>query len=1807
LDNPQCYCLTPQWLGYDRHSETERVLVSDEGLTIQSLLMIQSGPLGNQWDSSGDEMNMHMPQDEEARVELEQLALNAKHAISPANNAAIIGLFQDSLLGAFQLTRPNVKFDPRTAMNLLAFYDDFDPQIIPRDRYMSPYEVLTAIMPPLSLRMNNKLHDGSKPDEDQVGTIVEIKDGLVVRGQMDSSVFGATSVGLVQSIHTDYGYKRMTKFIDSIQTIITEYMKQAGFSAGVSDLIADNETKKAIIAAIDSKKEQAKRLIDMVLTGTFENNTGKSNLEHFEMEVNAILNTAQDEAGKLGRQKLARTNRFVTMVNAGSKGKNLNIAQMISCLGQQNVDGKRIPYGFEHRTLPHYSKFDDAPEARGFVENSFVGGLTPQEMFFHAMGGRVGLIDTAVKSVSWDTPIIIMKGDTPTYTPIGKWIDALMKDNKRVSHESKLNMELLDIEEHNITIPTMDYHGNVSWKPVSAITRHDAGDKLYKITTNSGRSVIVTASKSLLVWIPELNEFREKYTADIRVGDGVPTTLYLPSFNDMNEIKLSDYLPKTKYIYGTDLHKAIELMHEEMKYNKKIPSGWWNLTNGVKFTLPYHSKASLNRSVNRSNISRLQNKCVYPFVSKLNSSHIPDTFELSYENGVFIGLFIAEGDISKTQIRITNNDETIIEFVKQWFAKYDITTSTTSYINKIGGLTTTTKASCTILADFIKQTIGHKAENKNIPDFAYTSNIEFIKGIISGYFSGDGYVSKNSIDCSTASKRLIYDIAYLCNRFGIFTKISVSQLKHNNVGTLNIKKSYRLSIKNIFGKLFSENITLIHPEKNIKMKNIVWTRKSIVNIHNNVVIDPIASIEDVPVEEHPKMYDLTIPETFNFALANGLQVRDTASTGYIQRRLIKSMEDLKACYDMTVRNSKDKIIQFRYGDDAVDAMKIETQKLPILTMDTDQIYDHYVIVPKDMMKTYKTIFTAEVVDADHKKFHKEIEKEVHDILDIRSDILHNVFGDLGLDEDRFTVPVHFNRIIMNVKNQMGIDNNSVVDITPMEALRFVRSIYTHKLSTLHYAPPTKLFELMYFYHLTPKNILVRHRYNKDALIYLLEQIVLQYKKSLVHAGEMVGIVAAQSIGEPTTQLSLLRTERIKVIKKHKTTGNVSVISDEIGTFCDRFINDYPEQTFNTGHKDSVETIIDNLDTEYYIPSVSHDEKVQWTRISHVSRHIVNGDMVRVKTRSGREVHTTLAHSHLILKNGSVVPIKAADLTLGTRIPICGLLPEYMTSITEHYTIEPDKQKYVLHSATQACNMALYLNTKGIHTHINDNIIHIQNTTSLPVIWDEIVEIEKYTPPQTEYVYDFTVPTHQTFMTEQGIFVHNTLNTFHSAGNSANSNATRGVPRIEEILSLTSNQKSSTTVVFMRPEVQHEQQQAKTIQNLVENTILADIVEKTSIHYDPNPEETTIDEDVELMEQYREFIKLFVLEGETTEQNLSKWIIRIVFNKTEMLERGITMEDVNYALKHAYPDTFHCVYSDYNADKLVMRINLTTLPNQQEKVKKDEQKKMVHYTKLKAIDITDDIYYMKTTQMNILNNVVLKGIKGIKKANLRNIKSKLVEVDGEFKKSNMWVLDTVGTNLLDILAMDDIDTRRTYSNNIIEMNDVLGIEAARQSIYMELNEVMEFGGTYINYHHLGLLVDRMTCNSWLVAISRNGVNNDDVGVISKASFEQTPEMFFNAARYAELDNMRGVSANVMCGQEGYFGTSSFQLVLDMDKVMEQQAASIREEVRLNELLKADDPTQKCAIQNIRISTVSTNVLKAADIGVDNGEDEYELDF
>jgi DNA-directed RNA polymerase II subunit RPB1 len=225
---------------------------------------------------------------------------------------------------------------------------------------------------------------------------------------------------------------------------------------------------------------------------------------------------------------------------------------------------------------------------------------------------------------------------------------------------------------------------------------------------------------------------------------------------------------------------------------------------------------------------------------------------------------------------------------------------------------------------------------------------------------------------------------------------------------------------------------------------------------------------------------------------------------------------------------------------------------------------------------------------------------------------------------------------------------------------------------------------------------------------------------------------------------------------------------------------------------------------------------------------------------------------------------------------------------------------------------------------------------------------------------------------------------------------------------------------------------------------------------------------------------------------------------------------------------------------------------------------------------------------------------------------VVEHNGSYKKQDIWVLDTIGTNLMEILSLDFIDKNRTVSNNIVEVYDVLGIEAARQTIYNEFVEVIEFDGTYINYHNFSILCDRMTFTSKLISICRHGINNDDIGPIAKASFEETPEMFLKAARHSELDTMRGVSANIMCGQEGFFGTSCFQVILDI-KEMEKltlampPASDIENESEfIDKFFENTNVEDPCDISKLEMHNNVINI-KSRNQGFGNQDKDYDLGF
>ena len=418
---------------------------------------------------------------------------------------------------------------------------------------------------------------------------------------------------------------------------------------------------------------------------------------------------------------------------------------------------------------------------------------------------------------------------------------------------------------------------------------------------------------------------------------------------------------------------------------------------------------------------------------------------------------------------------------------------------------------------------------------------------------------------------------------------------------------------------------------------------------------------------------------------------------------------------------------------------------------------------------------------------------------------------------------------------------------------------------------------------------------------------------------------------------------------------------------------------------------------------------------------------------------------------------------------------------------------------------------------NEDIKVIEDIENEEIWYDRIINIEDY-QSEHHYVYDFTTDITKNFTDYNGSALRDT---FHSAGISSASQTVRGVPRIKELLSNSKNIKGPSTKVYINDDVNKDYDKCKSILNLLETTYINDIIKSSAIYYDKNDEETTIDNDSEFLKLY----KIFEEDCNVT----SPWLLRFVFDKEKMYHLGINMQDIYYKIKKHYDEYIECYFSDDNSDELIFRI------------------KLINNEKNNLIDENDIITELKALEQNIIENIIIKGVEGIKKVILLEDKdSKYDSKNGVFENNEEWYMETNGNNLLEILIQKNVDSNRTISNDVNEVYETLGIEAARQVLLNEINEVLE--GEGVNFRHLSLLVDTMTNRGTLLSIDRHGINRSDIGPFAKCSFEETSDMLIKAGMFGEYDKVNGVSANIMLGQIPPCGTGDTEILIDEEKLM-----------------------------------------------------------
>ena len=645
----------------------------------------------------------------------------------------------------------------------------------------------------------------------------------------------------------------------------------------------------------------------------------------------------------------------------------------------------------------------------------------------------------------------------------------------------------------------------------------------------------------------------------------------------------------------------------------------------------------------------------------------------------------------------------------------------------------------------------------------------------------------------------------------------------------------------------------------------------------------------------------------------------TAETGYIQRRLVKSMENLMVKYDNTVRNAQGQIIQFLYGEDGMDGAFVENQTFPSHKLNRRAFERQYVfdIESHDLgldtrYGSSRPYMEMSVVDElrSNPNHQRLLAMEVEQLEKDR-EVLRTVFAsrEPGRESDASAVaPVNLERYIWNAQNVFHIDKNAPSNLNPAFVVEKVKSLAQEfgpavvfgddDLSREAQKNATMLLKILLRSTLASKRVLLQYRLSQEAFVSLLGEIQKRFMLSRVNPGEMAGVLAAQSIGEPATQM--------------------------------------------------------------------------------------------------------------------------------------------------------------------------------------------------------------------------------------------TLNTFHHAGVSAK-NVTLGVPRLKEIINISKKPKTPSLTVYLSEELKNDEDQAKKIQMELEYCTLLDITDNTAIHYDPLLDAepyTGLEADADFVTAYYELPDDQDLDLAT----LSPWVLRIELDEARVTEKDLKMHEIKSKINDLFGSDLHCICTDDNARPLVLRIRC---------VNEDEGGAAMDGSE------TED-RFLKRVEQALLEKLQLRGKTDITKVYIREAtyarwdhETGWVGESGrrDDKKAKEWVLDTDGTNMLGVMTHPGVDFSRVYSNDICEIVQVLGIEAARIALLQELRNVISFDGSYVNYRHLALLCDTMTCRGYLVAITRHGINRVDAGPLLKCSFEETVEQLMEAAAFAQPDMMAGVSENIMLGQLGPLGTGSFDLLLN----------------------------------------------------------------
>ena len=804
----------------------------------------------------------------------------------------------------------------------------------------------------------------------------------------------------------------------------------------------------------------------------------------------------------------------------------------------------------------------------------------------------------------------------------------------------------------------------------------------------------------------------------------------------------------------------------------------------------------------------------------------------------------------------------------------------------------------------------------------------------------------------------------------------------------------------------------------------------------------------------------------------------TQDTGYIERRNVMGMLDLFVAYDLTVRNSNGALFCYNNGAHGCKINRIEDVKIELIKYSDADIRSKLLIPGwAGNVEEENALFAARGL--------------------LRSLFMRDkIYAKL---EDTVHIPLNMNRIIGNVSSIEATGSA----ITPLalqskreELIRTVRALFNLR-GDPRSEEMMKLVEVSIRFALSSKR--VRDEGLPPAAIDLVaHDVKVALTRAIVGPGEMIGIRAGQSMGEKASQMSftygteimLIMPERMPYMvgqqydeKLVKLLGKAQPSKWKLGEFVD-------ECLANCGNIQTIgETGAEVCDVHWYpISCMTVDSKgnVFATPVDAVTRHPPNGKLVRVTCESGRVVEATLAKSFIVNADEHPTYSKVGRRTASTT-KVIRLLP-----------IEGSKVKV------------------GMHLPFSDRG---------QLAFDRIVEVVEFETTD-KWVYDITVKSTLNFMLYNGLFVRDTLNTFHAAGSSKSAALTGsqgGIGRLNALLMFgDSMSRGAQMTVFLRHGAGNERHRAQTLANSIQMMYVKDFVVEHQIWNEQtgDPFVTNLPQDQGWLTKFRKTS----VKKERTHTAISNYYLRVAFDRAKLYYSQMRLDQIAQKIVEYYGSKVVVVHSDDNDADLVLRVYFvpTNIPKSydQEKIARD----------FLAV---------------ILNKILLRGIDGIIAASVAESTLPKVTADGSIVMQKEYIVETVGSNMVKVLGLADVDPVNTYTNDAKEMYRVFGVEAACTALIRELRKMFEYDNSaYLNEANYRVLVSMMTFPGAVASLSRMGIMKDKtlMPACAAVAFEETPKMLIEAALNAQQDSM-SVTASVLFGQRMPGGSGVCNVLYD----------------------------------------------------------------